>query len=207
MRKTWGGLGSRIQQYRGWGIYFVATNSKNTLFGTDTRPVFSQLAFDRIIALNQLPVFVFLLFPPFVFDFFSAMGRFCLENSEWTFTKPWKQPLLFSLVYFKTTSSFSLKQNLINPEKREKTTLLQAYANGYRKARLRPHGNIVLTLALRSKPPTFWMSCLVFSNKLFQTAADEQKETAVPITPAAHNPDPFRERGSVLRLCYVMLGS
>lgn len=68
---------------------------------------------------------------------FSTMGRFCLENSKWTFTKPWKQPLFFPLGYFKTTSPFSLKQNLINPEKREKTTLLQAYANGYQRARLR----------------------------------------------------------------------
>lgn len=49
----------------------MAIYSKNTLFGTETRPVFSQLALDRIIALNQLPVFVFLLFPPFVFDFFN----------------------------------------------------------------------------------------------------------------------------------------
>lgn len=132
----------------------MAIYSKNPLFGTDIRPVFSQLAFDGIIALQQLPVFVFLLFPPFVFDFFHPWEDSVWKTLTWTFTKPWKHPLLFPLGYFKTTSSFSLKQNLTNPKKREKTTLLQAYANGYPKARLTTHTTHRVTLFL----PLLWGS-------------------------------------------------
>lgn len=130
----------------------MAIYSKNPLFGTDIRPVFSQLAFD-VISTSAAPCVRVFAVSPFCLWFIFIHGKIL-------FGKLWHGhlqslecfPLLFPLGYFKTTSSFSLKQNLINPNKREKTTLLQAYANGYPKARLTTHTTHRITLFL----PLLW---------------------------------------------------